>query len=82
VIDFDGGELRQMKTRFDVEPVVTVSRGKVENPYVIKVVGTDQWRAFFDIALEGREPVDLRCFLRLGAKTFTETWIYQFFPST
>jgi glucans biosynthesis protein len=63
-----------------VTPVVTLSRGRQENPYVIKVVGTRTWRAFFDVHLEGNEPVDMRCYLRLGDRTMTETWLYQYFP--
>jgi glucans biosynthesis protein len=80
VIDFDGGPLANMEARFDVTPVVTLSRGRQENPYVIKVVGTRIWRAFFDVHLEGNEPVDMRCYLRLGDRTMTETWLYQYFP--
>jgi len=80
VIDFDSSELRQMKARYDVEPVVTASRGRVVNPYSLKVVGPSVWRAFFDVAMEGREPLSLRCFLRLGTHTLSETWTYQFFP--
>ena len=70
-----------MAARYDVSPIVTLSRGKVENHYVIKVVGTNIWRALFDVSFTGSEPLDLRCYLRLGDKTLTETWLYQFFPS-
>jgi periplasmic glucans biosynthesis protein len=81
VIDFAGGDLSHMAPRFDITPVVTVSRGKVINPYVIKVVDTDKWRAAFDVYAPGAKQIDLRCFLRLKNKTLTETWLYQFFPS-
>jgi glucans biosynthesis protein len=80
VIDFQGGPLDDMAQRFDVKPVINLSRGRVKNPYVIKVVGTSRWRAFFDVELKGAEPLDMRCFLRLGKKTLTETWLYQYFP--
>jgi len=80
VIDFAGGPLASMQQRFDVTPVVTHSRGRVDNAYVIKVVGTDRWRALFDLATEGDEPIDLRCYLRLGDETLTETWLYQWMP--
>jgi glucans biosynthesis protein len=82
VIDFAGGPLSKMAPRYDVEPVVTVSRGKVSNGYVIKVVGTERWRALFDLAAPGNEPIQLRCFLRLDGKALTETWLYQYFPKT
>jgi glucans biosynthesis protein len=81
VIDFEGGPLAKMQPRYDVTPVATSSRGKIDNAYVIKVVGTDRWRALFDLTADGKAPVNLRCFLRLNDKTLSETWLYQYFPS-
>jgi len=80
VIDFAGGPLADMEARYDITPVVTQSRGTVDNAYVIKVVGTEKWRAFFDLRADGTEPVDLRCYLRLDDKTLSETWLYQYLP--
>jgi glucans biosynthesis protein len=80
VIDFAGGPLAAMEPRFDVTPVITHSRGRIDNAYVVKVVGTDRWRALFDLATEGNGPVDLRCYLRLGDETLSETWMYQWLP--
>ncbi|HEV7960583.1 MAG TPA: glucan biosynthesis protein [Rhizomicrobium sp.] len=80
VIDWQGGPLDQLQQRYDVTPVINVSNGKADGAYVIKVVGTNRWRALFDITVDGKGPIDLRCFLKLGDKTLTETWIYQFFP--
>jgi glucans biosynthesis protein len=80
VVDFAGGPLAQMAPRYDVQPVVTVSRGKVSNAYVIKVVGTEKWRALFDLAAPGNDPIELRCYLRLNGKALTETWLYQYYP--
>lgn len=82
VIDFDGGPLSGMATRYDLTPVISLSRGKADHAYVIKVVGTSTWRAFFDVTVEGQGPIDMRCYLRLGDKTLTETWLYQYFPVT
>jgi glucans biosynthesis protein len=78
-VDFEGGALTAMAARFDVTPVIDVSGGRVDGAFVIKVVGTNRWRAIFDLAVEGKPPIDLRCFLRLGDKTLSETWIYQYF---
>lgn len=80
VIDFSGGPMVDMAPRFDITPVVTLSRGEIVNPYVIKVVGTKKWRALFDVYAPGKERIDLHAFLRLEGKTLTETWFYQFFP--
>jgi glucans biosynthesis protein len=80
VVDFSGGPLGQMAARYDIAPVVSASRGTVDNAHLLKVVGTDRWRAAFDLKLEGNQPVDIRMFLRLGEKTLSETWLYQYFP--
>jgi periplasmic glucans biosynthesis protein len=80
VIDWQGGPLDQLQQRYDVTPVINVSNGKADGAYVIKVVNTDRWRSLFDITLDGKTPIDLRCYLKLGDKTLTETWIYQYFP--
>lgn len=77
VIDWEGGALSGMAPRFDITPVVSASHGAVSNAYVVKVVGTEKWRALFDLAVEGKATVDLRCYLRLGDQTLTETWLYQ-----
>jgi periplasmic glucans biosynthesis protein len=81
VIDFHGGALGAMPKRYDVAPVVTLSRGKLIDPHVIPVVGTSVWRAVFDVALDGKEPIDMRCHLRLGDHELSETWLYQYFPT-
>ena len=60
--------------------VTSARAARIDNAYVIKVVGTDRWRALFDLAVEGSGPVDLRLFLKLGDKTLSETWLYQYFP--
>lgn len=80
VIDFSGGPLKAMAPRYDLTPVVTASQGTVDNAYVIKVVGTDRWRALFDLRATGEDPIDLRCYLRLGDETLSETWMYQYLP--
>lgn len=78
VIDFVGGPLRDLEQRYDVKTVVTASHGTIDNAVALKVVGTPRWRASFDLYSEGGEPVDLRCYLRLGERTLTETWLYQY----
>jgi glucans biosynthesis protein len=81
VIDFEGGPLADMAPRFDITPVVSASRGRIDNGYVIRIVGTNRWRAAFDLHADGREPIGLRTYLRLGEQTLSETWLYQYFPS-
>jgi glucans biosynthesis protein len=69
-----------MPQRFDVDAVITASRGTVSRPCALKVLGTDLWRAEFDLQVAGDAPVDLRCYLRLGTTTLSETWLYQYLP--
>jgi glucans biosynthesis protein len=69
-----------MRQRFDIEPVVTASRGSVSNKFVLKILGTNLWRAQFDLHSEGTAPINLRCYLKLGDKTLSETWLYQYLP--
>lgn len=78
-IDFEGGPISNMPARYDLKPTVTTSRGQVKGGYVLKVVGTKRWRAIFDVRAEGKAPIDMRCFVRVGDKTLTETWLYQYF---
>ena len=80
VIDFEGGPLEELEKLDEVEPVVDASRGRIDNAYALQIVGTRKWRAFYDLYAEGPAPVELRCFLRLGDRTLTETWLYQYIP--
>ncbi|MEJ2687771.1 MAG: glucan biosynthesis protein [Gammaproteobacteria bacterium] len=80
VIEFTGGPLATMKQRFDIDAVVSTSRGSVSERHVLKILGTNRWRAQFDLHVLGTEPVNLRCYLRLGDRTLSETWLYQYIP--
>ncbi len=80
VIDFAGGPLDALHKQDKVVVEVSQSRGRVSNVAALQVVGTKTWRVFFDLQAEGQDPVDLRCFLRLGDRALTETWLYQYLP--
>ena len=71
---------RSCSSAIDLTPVVNASRGKIDNAYVIKVVGTDRWRALFDLQVDGNAAGRPALFLKLGDKTLSETWLYQYFP--
>ncbi|MEQ1717621.1 MAG: glucan biosynthesis protein D [Hyphomicrobium sp.] len=81
VIDYQGSVFEGLGREDGVELVVTATRGDVSNSYNHPVVDQRRrWRAFFDIKADGKDPVDLRAFLRRGGQALTETWIYQYFP--
>jgi len=82
VIDFEGGPLKEVDKLDKVKPVISTSKGRIENYYALQVVGTKKWRASFDLYVEGEMPVNLRLFLKLGDRTLTETWLHQYLPFT
>jgi glucans biosynthesis protein len=81
VIDFQGPVFQGLGREDGVEIVVTASRGTVSNAYTHPVVDQrERWRALFDVAATGKEPVDMRAYLRHKDRALTETWIFQYFP--
>ncbi|MGH1480102.1 MAG: glucan biosynthesis protein [Geminicoccales bacterium] len=80
VIDFEGDALKDVEKLDEVKPIISASSGEISNDYALQVVGTKNWRAFFDLKVDGNDPVNLRLYLQLGDKTLTETWLYQYLP--
>ena len=91
VVDFAGGDLALLPHDAPIEPVINLSRGKVEpvtslgglirlSPLLRPIPEIGGWRCTFDISWEGTEPIDIRLFLRLGPSTLTETWLYLWTP--
>ena len=81
VVDFEGGDIAKYRSGDPVEPVVSVSRGKVIEPYAIRVNTTDRWRIVFDLKAEGSAPVEMRAYLRKKeGEALTETWLCQHPP--
>lgn len=82
LVEFKGAGLESIP--FGVKPEVVLSASRGTFSYVFsEAVPNDvpgDWRAQFDLTAEGSEPVELRCFLRLGDKVLTETWLYQYQP--
>jgi len=80
VIDFESSRFAGL-TRDDVKLVVNASRGQVSGISSYPVVSQNhRWRGLFDLTADGKEPVDLRGYLRKKDTALSETWIYQHFP--
>ena len=79
-VEFQGGALEKMSPDATLIPVVTTPKGTVERPSVKHVPGTKRWRALFDIRGGGREPFDVRMYLKHGTGAVSETWLYQYRP--
>jgi periplasmic glucans biosynthesis protein len=83
LIEFEGAPLRDLPYGVKPEPVATASRGTF-GPYRFTEPVPDDvpghWRTQFDLIVDGQDPVELRCYLKLGEKTLSETWAYQYYP--
>ncbi|MFC0282177.1 glucan biosynthesis protein [Camelimonas abortus] len=82
MVEFSGGPLKDLKFGEKPEVVLSASRGSFSYVFAEPVPDDvpGHWRAQFDFTVEGAAPVDMRCYLRLGDRVLTETWLYQYFP--
>jgi glucans biosynthesis protein len=82
VVEFLGGPLASLPFGVKPEPVLSAGRGQFS--YVFTEAVPDgvpgHWRAEFDLTVDGKEPVDLRLYLKSGDQTLSETWLYQYHP--
>jgi glucans biosynthesis protein len=82
MVEFSGPPLANLAFGEKPEAVLWASRGSFS--YVFTEAVPDDvpghWRAQFDLTVSGREPVEMRLFLRSGEKTLSETWTYQYHP--
>lgn len=82
-IEFLGGKLASLPFGVLPEPVIWTSRG-THSLIQMEAVPNDvpgHWRLFFDLTVEGDEPVDMRVFLKQGDTTLSETFLYLFEPT-
>ncbi len=77
VIDFGGKNLESLAADAPVTALINASSGQIANTVVQKNPFTNGWRVSFELLPQSADPVDLRCFLKLGADVLTETWSYQ-----
>ena len=77
VIDFTGEPLQNLDANAPIDAVVTTSAGTIDNQTVHRNAFIEGWRVSFELKPEGEAPIELRCFLRVGEDTLTETWSFQ-----
>ncbi len=83
LVEFLGGPLVSIPFGVKPEPVLWASRGAFTDYRLTEAVPDGvpgHWRTQFDLAVDGDEPVELRCFLRAGELVLTETWSCQYHP--
>lgn len=83
VCDFAGPNLSGLTREDGLSVVVSTSGPQASNTAAYPVVGTDYWRALFDltVAQAGDAPIDLRAYVDRAGTAMTETLILQLFPS-
>jgi glucans biosynthesis protein len=82
VVEFLGGPLTGLADDARPEPVLWASRGTFVYSNTEKVPDgiPGLWRAEFDLAVDGHDPVEVRLFMRSADQVLTETWLYQYNP--
>ena len=83
VVEFLGEPLTRLPAGVMPEPVLTASRGTFTDARTVPVPDgvPGHWRAEFDLAVTGPEPVDVRLYLRRGEDVLTETWLGSYYPT-
>lgn len=82
MVEFLGGPLKDVPYGQKVEPVLSASRGTFTYVFA-EAVPSDvpgHWRAQFDLTVQGPDPVEMRCYLKVGDEVASETWLYQYHP--
>ncbi len=85
VLDFDGGELRELAADQPPRGVVTIVGGDeaatLLDQHVVKNAVSGGWRLAFQIRPKNWvAPLELRAFLVRGDRVLTETWSYAIVP--
>ncbi len=83
LVEFAGGPLTSLPKGTLPRPVLWASRGTFGEYQYTEAVPNDvpgHWRTQFDLKVEGNEPVEMRCYLRVGDQVASESWLYQYHP--
>ncbi len=82
VVEFLGGPLVGLPFGVKPQPVLSASSGTFS--YVFTEAVPDgvpgHWRVEFDFTAAGHDDVDIYLYLRNGAQTLSETWVYRYHP--
>lgn len=77
LVDFASGDLAYyVSDPSQVEAVASATNGQILRTSVAANSHIDGLRAMFDVYVKPGQTSDLRLFLRVGARTLTETWLY------
>jgi periplasmic glucans biosynthesis protein len=84
IIDFDAKSAGLLRSETPQAAVHCSKKGMISNVQVFKNEPGKSWRVSFNLGAnpENKESVDISCALRSGEKTMSETWSYQWHPSS
>jgi len=78
VVDFKGGMLSRLPADDkSVQPVVTISKGRVDVVTLHRIDGTDMWRLVVDIASDKGDVCELSAHVAGYGRKLSEIWMFQ-----
>lgn len=77
VVDFAGGLLASLPADAIVEPIVTISGGRISVQTLSKIEGANIWRLVIDVLPESGETVELVAHVAGYGRKLSEDWLYQ-----
>jgi glucans biosynthesis protein len=83
MVEFQGGPLMTVPFGVKPEPELWASRGTFTDYVLVEPVPDGvpgHWRAQFDLIVDGTDPVDMHCKLKISGADVTETWLFQYHP--
>jgi glucans biosynthesis protein len=84
MVDFSADPSQLSAASGAIEPVIQVSRGRVDlaSARVVRSSGAARYRAVFDLVPpdDSTTRIEIRMFLRAAGQPLTETWLYHWIP--
>lgn len=77
VIDFAGGQLSDMPSDAELEPVASAQNGEIVEAILSRVAGRNEWRLVLELRAETDAIVEIKAVLSGYDRNLTETWVYQ-----
>ena len=77
VVDFAGGMLASLPADAKIEPVVTISGGKIAVKTLSKIDSVNIWRLVIDVLPEEANTVELVAHVAGYGRKLSENWLYQ-----
>jgi len=77
VIDFAGGQLSDMPSDAELQPIASAQNGEIVEAILSRVDGRDEWRLVLELRAAPDAIVEIKAVLSGYDRNLTETWVYQ-----